>query len=167
MRGLWIIAAAAALAVVPQAALGHGGTEVTVKGEVTPNALIQIEGEEFGANDSVRIELRKEGTEPIALGEVAADEEGAFSVSLHLPVAVEPGIYLVAAEGEESAETDVTVLAPQEAGDEMETGAEGDSITNDAPAGETFGLAALTAALAVIGAGLVWLSRTRPHRTIS
>jgi len=162
VRTVFLLVAMISSALLPAIVLAHGGTEVAVKGEVRANGLIELEGEEFAPNDSVRVELRKDGAEPIKLGEVAADGDGSFSVSLHVPAVVEPGIYRLAAEGKESAEADVTVLEPLEGGGPLsEEPAE--SVSNDRPSGETVGLAVMVAAFAAVGAGLLRLSRTRPH----
>ena len=156
--------AAVILALFPSAVLAHGGTEVTVGGEVRPDGAIEVTGEGFASNDVVWIELRKEGVNPIELGRVPADEEGAFSVTLHVPATVQPGVYRIAAEGKESATADVTVLEPPEGNVNIEPEplAAG-SVSNDRPAAEVVGLAALTAAIALVAVGLIWLSRTHPR----
>lgn len=140
----------------------HEGTEVSVKGEVRPGGPIEIEGEEFEANDVLRIELRKNGVEPIELGRVPADAEGAFGVTLHIPDTVAPGLYILAADGEESATFDVTVLEPVE-GSEPGAQPEGavEDVSNDRPAGETVGLAIFTAVLAVAALAVLWAGRTQ------
>ena len=167
MRPFLALVTTVAIALMPTIVWAHG-TEVSVSGEVRPNGPIEIEGADFEANDVVRIELRKEGVEPIELGRIPVEADGSFAITLHVPQSVSPGIYELACDGEESATTQVTILEsaagePDGATEPEETHA----VSNDAPAGETVGLAALTAALAVMGAGLVWLSRPRPHRTIS
>lgn len=112
----------------------------------------------------MRIELRKEGVNPIELGRVPADEEGAFSVILHVPATVRPGLYQLVAEGQESDTTDVTVLELAEGPVEIEREPlAGGSVSNDRPTGEVVGLAAVTAAIALVGAGMLWLSRTHPR----
>jgi hypothetical protein len=155
--------AAVILALFPSAVLAHGGTEVSVGGEIRPNGSIDVTGEEFAPNDVVRIELRKEGVNPIELGRVPADDEGAFSATLHVPATVRPGLYRLAAEGKESATADVPVLEPAEGPVDIEPAPlAGGSVSNDRPAGEVVGLAALTAAIALVAVGLLWLSRTHP-----
>jgi len=135
-----------------------------VAGEVTPNGPIEIRGSDFEPNDHVRLELRKEGVEPIELGRVPVEADGSFSITLHVPESVEPGIYELAADGKESASTEVTVLkaAEGETGASPETAGERE-VSSDAPAGETISLAIATALIALVGAGLIWLSRTRPR----
>jgi hypothetical protein len=161
MRFLVLAVVATIVALAPAAALAHG-TSVSVTGDVRANGPIAIAGEDFDANDSVRLELRKEGVAPIALGDVAADAAGAFTITIHLPASVSPAIYELAADGRESASTEVTVL-PAAAG---ETSAPliqpAASVSNDRSTGEAIGLAVMTAVLALAGAGLLWLSRT--HR---
>ena len=164
MRVLWLALALVTLGLLPSAVLAHEGTEVSVRGEVRPSGPIEVTGEEFAPNDIVRIELRKEGVNPIELGRVPADGEGAFSVTLHVPATVRPGLYRIAAEGKESATADVTVLEPAEGNVNIEPEPLADgSVSNDRPTGEVVGLAALTAAIAVVGAGLLWFSRTHPR----
>ena len=156
------------LALVPTAALAHEGTEVTVKGDVRPGGPIAIEGEEFDPNDIVRIELRKDGVEPIELGRVPADDEGAFSETLHVPADVRPGLYQLAADGEESATFDVTVLEPTEGAGEAEGVGEAEgSVSNDRPAGETVGLAIFTGVIALAAVALLWASRTHARAASS
>jgi len=160
------LAFAVLLASLSVSALAHEGTEVSVRGEVRPNGPIEIIGEGFEANDHVRIELRKEGVEPIEIGRVPADAEGAFAETLHVPAAVRPGLYQLAAEGEESATTDVTVLEPAEGGAAVEPEpSPAEPVSNDRPAPEVIGLAVFTAGIAVLAVGLLWISKTRPHAT--
>lgn len=164
MMRVALLMMAALLALLPAVLRAHEGTEVSVRGEVRPNGPIEIVGEGFEANDHIRLELRKEGVEPIALGTVAADAEGAFTETLHLPASVRPAIYQLAAEGEESATADVTVLEPA-AGDapvEPEPPST-EPVSNDRPSGEVIGLAAFTGAIALLAVTLLWLSRTRPR----
>ena len=142
--------------------LAHEGTEVIVNGEVRPDGPVQIEGEGFEPNDVVRIELRKDGVEPIELGRVPADDEGAFIETLHVPATVAPGLYQLAADGQESATFDLTVLEPEEGSEPAaEPARPAEPVSNDRPAGETVGLAIFTAAIAVAAGGLLWFSRTR------
>lgn len=150
-----------ALALFPIAAFAHEGTEVTVKGEVRPGGPIEIVGEEFAPNDIVRIELRKDGVEPIELGRIPADAEGAFTETLHVPADVRPGLYALAADGEESATFDVTILEPAEGALEVDAGkAAQEPVSNDRPTGETIALAIFTGAIALAALGLLWASRT-------
>ncbi len=59
---------------------------------------------------------------------------------------------------------EVTVLTPAAGETEPATEhQETESVSSDRPAGETIGLALATAALAALGAALLWLSRTRAH----
>lgn len=156
------------LALVPTAALAHEGTEVTVEGDVRPGGPIAIQGEEFEPNDIVRIELRKDGVEPIELGRVPADDEGAFNETLHVPTDVRPGLYQLAADGEESATFDVTVLEPTEGTGEAEAIGEAEgSVSNDRPAGETVGLAIFTGVIALAAVALLWTSRTHARTASS
>lgn len=150
------------LALLPAVALAHEGTELTVQGDVRPNGPIVVEGEDFAPNDVVRIELRKDGVEPIELGRVAVEDEGGFSETLHVPENVPPGLYQLAAEGEESATFDLTILEPAEGTQPVvpDEPAE-NSAENDRPMGETLGLAIVTALVAVAAVTLLWFSRTR------
>lgn len=155
---------AALLALLPASLRAHEGTEISVRGEVRPNGPIVLVGEGFEANDHVRIELRKEGVEPVEIGRVPADAEGAFTATLHLPATVRPGIYQLAAEGEESATADLTVLQPA-AGDapvEPEPSST-EPVSNDRPSAEVIGLAAFTGAIALLAVVLLWLSGARPR----
>ncbi len=150
---------------LPVAISAHG-TEVSVVGEVRPGGPIEIHGEDFEADDIVRLELRKEGVEPLELARVPVETDGSFAITLHLAATVSPGIYELAADGKESATAEVAVL--RAANGEQQPGAEPSqegSATNERPAGETAGLAAMAGIFALVGVGLIWLSRTRPHRT--
>ena len=149
------------LAFFPVAALAHEGTEVTVKGDVRPDGPIEIEGEGFEPNDIVRIELRRDGVEPVELGRIPADGEGAFTETLHVPGTVTPGLYQLAADGEESATFELTVLGPEEGSERAASESSAEPVSNDRPAGETIGLAIVTAVIAVAAGGLLWFSRTR------
>jgi hypothetical protein len=162
MRFLVLALAAIIAALTPAAVLAHGGSNVSVTGDVRANGPIAITGADFDANDAVRLELRKEGVPPIALGDVAADADGGFTITIHLPASVTPGIYELAAEGADSASAEVTVF-PATAGETAPPSIEpAASVSSDRSTGEAIGLAGLTAALALVGAGLLWLSRT--HR---
>lgn len=155
------------LALLPAGLHAHEGTEVSVRGEVRANGSIELQGEDFAPNDVVRIELRKEGVEPVEIGRVPADAEGAFTETLHVPATVRPGIYQLAADGEEFATVDVTVLEPA-AGDapvDFEPPST-ESVSNDRPAGEVVGLTIFAATVAAVAAGLLWWSRTRPRRLV-
>ncbi len=160
----WFSVIVAVLALPLAATVFAHGTEVAVVGDVRPNGPIEIRGEEFEPNDHVRLELRKGGVEPLELGTVAVEADGSFSITLHLPATVSPGIYELAADGKESAATEVAVLEPaageaQPAPEHQAT----ENVSSDRPAGETVVLALATAVLAALGAGLLWLSRTRAH----
>jgi len=153
----------AVLALFPAAALAHGGTDVVARGHIHPGGPIELEGEDFAPSDSVRIELRKEGTQPIELGRIAADDQGAFSITLHVPETVRPGLYQLAADGEASATTDVTVLEPPPGGVVSTPAPSSEPVSNDRPSGEVVGLAAFAAAITALAMGLLWLSRTSPR----
>lgn len=160
MRSLLLVLVIAAGVAMPIAAFAHGGTEVNVKGDVRSNGPIEIVGEEFGTNDVVRIELRREGIDPVELGRVPADAEGGFDETLHVPANAPAGLYQLAADGTESATTEVTVLEPlgeQAGAPQPETA----SVENHRSAAETAGLASFVGALAIAAVGLLWLSRTR------
>lgn len=152
------------LALLPAAALAHEGTEVSVNGDVRPNGSIEVEGADFEPNDVVRIELRKDGVEPVELGTVQVGADGSFVETLHVPATVRPGLYLLAADGQESATFDVTVLEPAD-GSEPATpaGESAASVENDRPVAETIGLAVFTALVAAAAAAALWWSRTRPR----
>lgn len=153
----------ALLALLPASVSAHEGTAISVVGEIRPNGPIEITGEDFGPGDVVRIELRKQGVAPIQLGTVPVETDGSFAATLHVPATAGPGIYQLAADGQESAETEVTVLEP-EAGSEVESEpAEGGEASSDRPASETVALAAAAVLLAAVGLGFLALSRTRPH----
>lgn len=155
------------LAVLPLTASAHGGTVVTVRGHPHRDGPLEVEGEEFAPNDVVRIELRRGDAEPFELGQVQADADGAFSHTFHVPATVEPGFYELAAEGEESASTEATILATPEGGApaiEPEP-SPAEPVSNDRPAPEVIGLAVFTAGIAVLAVGLLWISRTRPRAT--
>lgn len=159
----WLLIIAALLALLPASLFAHG-TEVSVGGDVRPDGPIEIRGEELDPNDHVRLELRKGGVEPVELGTVAVEADGSFSITLHLPATVSPGIYELAADGKESATTEVTILEPVADGAEPAAEhEETENVSSDRPAGETVGLALVTAVLAALGAALLWLSRTRPY----
>jgi hypothetical protein len=155
---------AATIAWLPAITSAHGGTDVTVSGHPHPGGPIEIVGEDFAANDVVRIELRKDGAEPSELGRIPADEDGGFTVTLHIPASVAPGLYELAAEGQKSATFEVTILDPP-AGSAVaaEPAAAAGSASNNRPAGETLGLAVFTAAIALAAVGLLWASRTHAH----
>ena len=146
----------------PSGAFAHEGTEISVQGEVRADGSIALEGEEFAPNDAVRIELRKEGVEPILLGRISADANGTFTAELHVPSSVSSGIYRLAAEGRESATTEVTVLSAGAGSGAAIAPATGD-VSNDRSAGETAGLALFSALLAAAGLAALWFSRTRAH----
>ena len=154
--------AAILLSLLPAQLYAHGGTEVVVRGDVRADTLMNIEGEEFDPDDVVRIELRKQGAEPFQLGEVKADGEGSFTVSFRLPANIAAGLYTLAAEGRESATTDVTVLAPL-GGDEPSLAEPTASVGSDRPVEETIGLWLLVAGLAAAGGALLWFSGRKPH----
>lgn len=101
----------------------------------------------------------------IALGTVAADADGAFSITIHLPPTVPPGVYELSANGADSATTEVTVLEAASGTEGVATAQPSESVSNDRSAGEAIGLGALTAAFAISGAVLLALSRTRPRRS--
>lgn len=145
------------------AALAHGGTEISVEGEVRANGLIELRGEEFAPNDDVRIGLRKEDVEPISLGRVSADGDGGFTVEFHVPASVEPGIYQLAAEGEESASVALTVLAaPDSPADEATLQAKSEVSRGRSP-GEKVLLATFSALLAIAGLAALRLSGSGAH----
>ena len=147
----------------PSIVFAHEGTEISVQGEVRADGSITLEGEEFAPNDVVRIELRKEGLEPILLGQAHADARGAFEETLHVPAGVRPGLYELAADGKESAKATVTILGtsnPGQSGSPRETT---EAVSYDRPTGETIGLAVFVAILTAAGAAAHWVSRTRPH----
>lgn len=155
----------AALALIPLAAFAHGGTKVSVKGDVRADGPIEIVGTDFAANDVVRIELRREGAQPVDLGRIPADADGNFTETLHVPASVTAGLYQLAADGGESTTTEVTILEPaavSSAGAEQSMVATA-TVENHRPTGETVGLALFTAATALVAVGLLWASRTHAH----
>lgn len=152
----------AALALLPPAAFAHGGTEVSVKGDVRANGAIEIVGADFAPNDIVRIELRRGSAQPVELGRIPADADGNFTETLHVPASVTAGLYQLAADGVESATADVTVLEPATgapAGTEQPVGGTA-TVENHRPTGETIGLAVFAAVTAIAAVGLLWASRT-------
>lgn len=158
MRTLLVLLLILSASLLPSAARAHGGTEVNVIGEVGADAPIQVEGKEFAPNDHVRLELKKAGVEPIGLGIVSADPEGAFAATLHVPATVEPGPYRLAAEGKQSASTEVSVGGSK---NESRPAAKAE-VENDRPTSETVGLSIFTVALAIAGAAVIRLSRKHP-----
>lgn len=167
MRRLWIVPALAALALLPAAALAHGGSEVAVQGEIRPGGGVTITGEEFPAGSVVRLELRKDGGEPVVLGTVTVGGDEAFETTLHVPEGLRPGLFqLVAVGDDESASAEVTVL--RAAGPAAQTQPAAAAVvappSYDRPASETVALVVLIAAVAALGGLLLWLGRTRPRR---
>ncbi len=159
----------AVVLLLPAQAFAHGGTEVNVKGDVRANGPIELVGADFAANDVVRIELHREGVQPIELGRVPADADGNFDETLHVPASVPAGLYQLAADGIESATAEVTILEPATgapAGAEQPASDAG-TAENHRPSGETVGLWVFTALVALIAVGLLWASRThaRPSGT--
>lgn len=145
----------------------HEGTAISVAGEIRSNGPIEITGEDFEPGDTVRIELRKQGTAPIELGAVPVETDGSFTATLHVPETVESGIYQLAADGEESAETEVTVLEPEDGSEVVSEPGEGGEVSSNRPSGETVGLVIATLLITLAGIGLLALSRTRPHAPVS
>jgi hypothetical protein len=145
------------------AILAHEGTAISVQGAVRANGPIEIEGEDFEPGDVVRIELRKDGVAPVELGRVPVEADGTFITTLHLGADVQPGLYELAADGQESASFDLTVLAAAEGSSGASETQPQESVSNDRPAGETVGLVLFTVVLAAAAAGLLWLSRTKAH----
>lgn len=163
MRTYWI-ALALASALLPAAALAHGGPEVFVKGVVRAGGSIDVSGEEFPQGSLVTIELRRDGGEPVALGAVPVDNDEEFEATLHVPDDLLPGLYqLVAVGGDESASVEVTVLEAAEGAVGSAAAAPAVPVINDRPVSEIVALAILTAAVAALGALLLRLGRTRPR----
>lgn len=152
---------------LPSIVSAHEGTEVTVAGEIRPNGPIEVTGEDFEPGDVVRIELRKQGATPIELGTVPVESDGSFTATLHVPATAQPGIYQLAADGEESAETEVTLLEPAVGSQVVLEPEEGGEVSSDRPSGETVGLAVATVLFALTGIALLALSRTRPQAHVS
>ena len=150
------------LALLPPAAFAHGGTEISVKGDVRANGPIEIVGAEFAPNDIVRIELRRGNAQPVELGRIPADADGNFSETLHVPASVTAGLYQLAADGAESATAEVTVLEPADgtAAAPPQPAAASGPVENHRPTGETIGLAVFAAITALVAVGLLWASRT-------
>lgn len=156
------VSAFAALALLPLAAFAHGGTEISVKGDVRANGPIEIVGADFAVNDIVRIEFRREGAQPVELGRIHADADGTFTETLHVPASMPPGLYQLAADGEESATAEVTILEPASGSADAapQPAAAGGPVENHRPSGETVGLGVFTAVVALFAVGLLWASRT-------
>ncbi len=153
-----------AAALAPIAVAAHG-TKVTVRGHLHPNGPIEITGEDFAPNDIVRIELRKEGVEPIELGRIPADADGGFTETLHIPASVPAGVFTLAADGKESATFEVTVFErPEGENPAAATPSEANaSVSHHRSTAETAGLASFLAAIVLAALGLLWLSRTHPR----
>jgi hypothetical protein len=165
MIKIFAVVAFAGLALAPFAGFAHGGTEVSVNGDVRANGPIEIVGADFAANDVVRIELRREGTPPVELARIPADADGNFTETLHVPASIPAGLYELAADGEESATAEVTILEPASGSADAarQPAATGEAVKNHRPSGETIGLAVFTVFVAVVAIGLLWFSRTRTH----
>jgi len=161
MRRFLIAAVVTALALVPALAAAHGNTKISVIGEARAGGVITIAGTGFAPGDVVRIELRKEDVDPIELVRAPVDADGAITTTLRLPASVMPGIYTMAADGKDSATTEVIVLAALNGS--SATAPEPPSATNNRPRAETAALAAVTALVALAGLGLLWLSRRHPR----
>lgn len=142
----------------------HEGTAISAAGEIRPNGPIEITGEDFEPGDTVRIELRKQGTAPIELGAVPVETDGSFTATLHVPETAESGIYQLAADGQESAEVEVTVLEPADGSEVVSEPGEDGDVSSDRPASETIGLVIATLLIALAGTALLALSRTRSHQ---
>lgn len=160
-----MLAVSLLLAFLPVRVAAHGGTEISVRGSVRVDGPIEITGEEFAANDTVLIVLRRAGTEAVELGRVPVGATGEFQALLHVPASMRAGLYELAAEGKESATAEVTILesaaGTQPGGAASE--AEGD-VSNDRAASEVIGLALVTAATALAGIGVLWRFRPHPRR---
>lgn len=150
---------AALLLVLPTVVSAHGGTELVVGGTPQVDGSIELTGEGFDPNATVRVELQRANAAPIDLGSVQTDEEGDWSATLHVPADAAPGLYQVVATGEdESASAEVTLLAAAGGGPAGEASTP-PRVSNDRPAAETFGLLVLAAALAAGGVALLWPDR--------
>lgn len=158
---VFVVIVLAAFTLAPRAAFAHGGTDVSVKGDVRPDGPVEIVGANFAPNDAVRIELRRESTQTVELGRILADADGNFTQTLHVPASVAPGLYQLAAQGQESATAEVTVLKPA-AGTAAAPppGASSATVENQRPTRETVVLAVFTALVALMAVGLLWVSRT-------
>lgn len=157
----------AALLLLPGAASAHGEPVVAVTGHPHPDGPISVSGDDFEANDLVRLELRRKGEEPIALGTVPVSEDGTFEITLHLSAEVRPGLYeLVAIGGDETVSAEATILGPVGGAAQNATAAV-DDVTNNRPAGETVGLAIATALIALAGGAIVLFGRRERTRRLA
>jgi hypothetical protein len=163
MRIHWLVLTLVLAALVPSAVIAHGGPAVGVQGDVRAGGGITVTGEDFPPGEAVDIALEKAGIEPLVLGAVTVEEGDAFEVVFHVPENLRPGLYqLVAVSGDESASAQVTVLAAAEGG--VPSGPPPALVvSNDRSGSETALIALLTAAIAAMGALLLWLGRTRPR----
>jgi hypothetical protein len=167
MRTLTVMVIVAAFALVPQFAAAHGGSEVAIMGHPHPDGPIEIEGTDFEPGEVVQLELRKQGEPSVPLGPVPVGADGAFTITLHVPGTVQPGLYeLVAIAGDETTSAEATVLAvPGENAARGGTAAD-EEVSNDRPAAETVGLAIMTAVLALVGAAIVLIERRQAARPL-
>ena len=143
-------------------ASAHGNPEIVVTPNPAPGGtLITIEGEEFEEN--VEVSLSLEGVSgSIALGMAMTDAEGRFHQEVALPNSATPGSYQLRAEGgDDSAVVEFRISAG--AGAEQPVAEHETSIGfhRGGPVNEVIGLAALTAVLAVAGAGLLLVRERR------
>jgi hypothetical protein len=163
MRRNWIALAVAVMALVPAAALAHGGPEVGVQGDIHAGGGIDVTGEDFPEGELVTISLLKDGGESLVLGTVTAGEDEAFEAVFHVPDDLRPGLYqLGAVSGDESASAQVTVLEAAD-GSLPSSPPAALAVSNDRPTTEAMTLAVVTAGIAALGVLLLWLGRTRPR----
>lgn len=96
----------------PPWAAAHGGAlELEIpQDQIAAGEELAVSGEGFTAGAAVALRLTGPGGDA-ALGSAVADDEGAFEQTVEIPGAVVPGTYLVRAEGDREATTELTVGA--------------------------------------------------------
>lgn len=165
MRMLKIVFLVAALALIPQLAAAHGGSEIGVTGHPHPDGPIDISGMGFLPGEVVTIELRKAGMPSVRLGPVPAGADGSFAVTFHVPASVQPGLYqLAAVSADDTTIAEATILAPPSASGASTSTATAATVTSNRPVAETISLWVVTAAVAALGAAIVLAERRQPPK---
>lgn len=116
-RVVWVaVLAAVAMTIwthaAPPWAAAHGGaSELEIsEDQIAAGEELAVSGEGFTAGAAVALRLTGPGGDA-DLGSAVADDEGAFEQTVEIPGTVVPGTYLVRAEGDREATTELTVGA--------------------------------------------------------
>lgn len=143
-------------------ASAHGNPEIVVTPNPAPSGtLITIEGKEFEEEDHISLTLEGISGE-VALGGAMTDGEGALYLQVVLPDAAVPGSYRIRAVGSDaSAVLEFRISAGAGAGQPVAEHETSIGFHRGGPANEVIGLAALTAVLAIAGAGLLLVREQR------